>query len=276
MSEARSARVAVCQTEPVLLDLAANVRDTVDTVRGCVGRGADVVVLPELATSGYMFDSLDEARSTALPLSHPVFTDWREALGDGRTVLVAGFAEDGGDGRIFNSAVVLDRTGIRAVYRKTHLWNREKRFFTPGDRPPPVVDTEHGRIGVLICYDLEFPEMPRSLALAGADLIAAPTNWSRAEIRTGTEPPQVLVARAAARANHVFLAACDRRGVERGQHFTGGTMLIDPDGWPVATPGPDHVALADVDLATARDRALSPVNHVFADRRPELYSLGAP
>ncbi|ROO86262.1 putative amidohydrolase [Actinocorallia herbida] len=269
-------RVAVCQTEPVLLDLAANVRHTTETVRGCVARGADVIVLPELATSGYLFDGADEVRSMALPLTHSVFDGWRAALGEGDAVLVAGFPEAGASGKVYNSAVVLDRAGIRAVYRKTHLWHREKRFFTPGDHPPPVVETVHGRIGVLVCYDLEFPEMPRSLALAGADLIAAPTNWSRAEIRSGTEPPQVLVARAAARANHVFLAACDRRGTERAQPFTGGSIIIDPDGWPLATPAADHIAIADLPLPAARDRALSPVNHVFTDRRPHLYALNTP
>ncbi|MDX6742299.1 nitrilase-related carbon-nitrogen hydrolase [Actinocorallia sp. A-T 12471] len=267
------ARIAVCQTEPVLLDLAANVAATAAVVRDCVGRGADVIVLPELATCGYMFETVEEARAAAVGLDHEVFRVWRAALGSGDGVLVAGFAEAGADGRLYNSAVVLDRTGIRTVYRKTHLWHREKRFFTPGDLPPAVVETPHGRIGVLICYDLEFPEMPRTLALAGADLVAAPTNWSRAEIRTGSEPPQILMARAAARASHVYVAACDRRGVERGQEFTGGSVIIDPEGWPLATPTSDHIALADVTLPTARTRTLTPLNDLFTDRRPTLYTL---
>ena len=78
---------------------------------------------------------------------------------------------------IYNSAAVVDSSGVRAVYRKTHLWDRERLIFTPGAELPPVVETAHGRIGVLICYDLEFPELPRSLALRGADLICAPVNW---------------------------------------------------------------------------------------------------
>ena len=94
-------------------------------------------------------------------------------------MVVGGFCELGEGGRLFNSAAVVDRSGVLAVYRKLHLWNDESSWFTPGSEPAPVVDTVHGRIGVGVCYDIEFPELTRGLALAGADLVALPTNWPR-------------------------------------------------------------------------------------------------
>jgi 5-aminopentanamidase len=127
------------------------------------------------------------------------------------------------------------------------------------------------RGGLLICYDLDFPEVPRALALRGADLLAAPTNWGLLGRPPGEQPPQVLNIRAAARASHVFIAACDRTGTERGQHWTGGTAIVDAEGWVAATPGTDGIAIADLPLAAARDRKLSDLNDVFGDRRPELY-----
>ena len=138
---------------------------------------ADIIVLPELVTSGYMFESVQEAASVAITATDPLFAEWAAAAARGGAVVIAGFCERGDDGRIYNSAVVVDGSGVTGVYRKVHLWDREKLWFEPGPAPPTVFDTSAGRIGVLVCYDLEFPEMARSLALAGAELIAVPTNW---------------------------------------------------------------------------------------------------
>src|ERR1700689_1334076 len=102
---------------------------------------------------------------------------WPALAGEHQLVIVGGFCERGADGRLFNSAALVDASGTRVVYRKAHLWDQEKLVFTPGDAPPPVVETAIGRVGVMICYDLEFPEWVRLAALDGADLIAAPVNW---------------------------------------------------------------------------------------------------
>jgi 5-aminopentanamidase len=264
-------RVACCQLDPVILDVAGNMERGAQAIAAAVARGADIVVLPELASSGYMFDSAAELAAVALTPDDDRLSGWREPLRGGAALVVAGFPERGADGLFYNASVLLDADGVLAIYRKTHLWNREKLFFTQGGRPPPVVHTRHGRLGLLICYDLDFPEVPRALALRGADLLVAPTNWGLLGRPPGEQPPQVLNIRAAARASHVFIAACDRTGTERGQHWTGGTAIVDAEGWVAATPGTDGIAIADLPLAAARDRKLSDLNDVFGDRRPELY-----
>ncbi|WP_244928979.1 nitrilase-related carbon-nitrogen hydrolase [Nocardioides sp. W7] len=265
------ATVAVVQLAPRLLDLDANVELSVHAIETARERGADVIVLPELCLSGYMFETAAEVRSCAITAAHPVFARWAAALEGAPGLVVGGFAERSG-ADVHISAALVDASGVRAVYRKTHLWNREKRFFAPGTELPPVLDTPFGRVSVLICYDLEFPEMARSAALRGADLITVPTNWALDQRPYGDEPPQVMLARAAARTNHVYVACADRAGRERDQDFTGGSAIIDTAGWVLSLPRADQMAVAELSLSTARERQLSGVNHVFADRRPELYT----
>jgi predicted amidohydrolase len=251
-------RVACCRIAPKLGDLAAN-RDSV--LRALASAEADIVVLPELVTSGYVFESREEAEAVAIAADDPLLAEWG-AYG----LVVGGFCEQGADGNLYNSAAVVDSSGVLAVYRKTHLWDRERLFFTPGDAPPPVLDTRFGRIGVVICYDLEFPELPRSLALRGADLICAPVNWPLIETPPeGEHFAEQVIAMSAARVNRVFIAICDREGAERGIDWIGGSVIIGENGWIAGTT---H---ADLDLTRARDKTFSGLSDAFADRRPELY-----
>lgn len=263
----------VCQQiAPRIADLAVNSRLTIQAIRAAVDIGADVVVLPELATSGYVFESREEAASVAITSGHRLFNQWAVEASRGRSVVVGGFCELGDDGLLYNSAAMVDSSGLRAIYRKTHLWDREKLIFEPGSQSPPLLDTNAGRIGVLVCYDLEFPEMTRTLALADADLIVVPTNWPLVDRPPGERPPEVLIAMAAARTNRVFIACCDRAGLERGQEWTSGTTIIDQSGWVIATTHEEGPASVDVDLTLARMKALTGLSDVLADRRPELYS----
>ncbi|HEV2035445.1 MAG TPA: nitrilase-related carbon-nitrogen hydrolase [Candidatus Dormibacteraeota bacterium] len=263
----------VCQQiAPRIADLAGNCRLTIQAIRAAVDSGADVVVLPELATSGYVFESREEAASVAITSGHSLFTQWAVEAARGPSLVVGGFCELGDDGLLYNSAAMVDGSGLRAIYRKIHLWDREKLIFEPGSQSPPVLDTKAGRIGVLVCYDLEFPEMTRTLALADADLIVVPTNWPLVDRPPGERPPEVLIAMAAARTNRVFIACCDRAGAERGQEWTSGTTIIDQSGWVIATTHEEGPASVDVDLTLARMKALTGLSDVLADRRPELYS----
>jgi 5-aminopentanamidase len=124
---------------------------------------------------------------------------------------------------------------------------------------------------VLVCYDLEFPEMTRTLALAGAELIAVPTNWPYVPRPPGERAPEVTIAMAAARTNRVFVACCDRAGTERGQAWNQGTAIIDTDGWVVASQPEIGSATGDVQLGAAHDKSYTGLADAFADRRPELY-----
>ncbi|WP_347222341.1 nitrilase-related carbon-nitrogen hydrolase [Mycolicibacterium poriferae] len=264
------ARIGCCQLDPVLGDLPGNEARISAAISDAVSAGADVVVLPELATSGYMFADAAEARVAALAEDSPQFARWCALLGD--SIAVLGFCELGTDGRLYNSAAVLQSGGVTSVYRKTHLWDREKLIFTPGEQLPPVLETRHGALAVMVCYDLEFAELTRQVAVAGADMILAPVNWPQFPRPAGEHPGEVITAMSTARLNRVVVAVCDRAGVERGQVWTGGTVIVDPDGWIAAEAGPGvGTAVTDIDLARTRDKKLTEHVDLLADRRLDLY-----
>lgn len=257
------------QIAPVIGDFSYNRDLSAQAIAEAASAGADLVVLPELCLSGYVFDSTTEAAAMAVPRSHSVFDTW--ALAAGRAVVVGGFCERDASGKLYNSAAVVDASGLLEVYRKVHLWDSELKYFTPGDESPAIINTRAGRVGTLICYDLEFPEMVRALALSGADLIAAPSNWPLVDRPQGEHPPEVIIAMAAARVNRMAIACCDRAGTERGQVWTGGTAIVGVDGWLKATADGRGIARADLDLSASRDKAISERNDVLADRRPDIY-----
>jgi predicted amidohydrolase len=270
-------RVACQQIAPVVGDLAGNRRLTREAVREAVSAGARLVVLPELCTSGYVFDSPEEARACAEPAHGASLTAWSEEAARGDAVVVGGFCELREDGLLYNSAAVVDGQGLLGVYRKIHLWDQEQLVFEPGRECAPVIETRVGRLGVAVCYDLNFPEVARGLALAGADIVTVPTNWPRFPRPDGERPIEIALTMVTAHVSHVFVAACDRCGEERGVEWTGGSVICDEWGWPLAGPVPDHghgLLLAECDLTRARDKAWNERNDVLGDRRPELYQLG--
>ena len=267
-------RVAVCQLAPVVGDLEGNRARALAAIDDAAAQGARIVVLPELAASGYVFRDAAEARALAEPADGPTVAGWAARAAAHDLVVVGGFAEDAGGGTLYNSAAIVDASGPRAVYRKVHLWDAEPLVFTPGEAPPPVVDTPHGRIGTMVCYDVEFPEWVRLAALAGAELLCVPTNWPREGWPAGERPMEVVRAMASAATNRMAIALCDRCGPERGVDWVAGSSILGRDGWPLAGP-PERAApvtlLADVDLAASRDKALGPRNDALGDRRPALY-----
>jgi len=267
--------VACAQLEPVLGDEAGNVARTCRALHSAADLGAQIVVLPELASSGYAFTDRDEARRSAQPADGICVTAWAAVADSRGLVVVGGFCESDGTDAIYNSAVLIEGSEIRAVYRKAHLWDRERLIFDAGQEEPPVVDTHLGRIGVVICYDLEFPEWVRIPALAGAQLLAAPSNWPEAPRPAGERPGEVLRAQAGAGVNRMYIAVCDRVGTERGVDWVGGSVIIDPDGWCIAGGQPSTesgIVLAECDLSLAADKAVGGLSDIHADRRPGLYA----
>jgi predicted amidohydrolase len=267
--------VAAAQFGPVLGDPDANRETAARAVQVAAALGAELVVLPELCDSGYVFTGPDEARGLATRAADsPTLRQWRELAAAHGCAVVGGFCELGEDGLLYNSAALADRSGTRAVYRKAHLWDREKLVFTPGAAAPPVVDLAYGRVAVMICYDLEFPEWTRLAALDGADLIAAPVNWPAAPCPAGERPAEVTKVQADASVNGVYVVVADRCGRERGVDWISGTVIVGPDGYPLAGPvlaDRPSVLVADCDLAAARDKRINEHNDLLADRRPELY-----
>lgn len=267
-------QVACCQVAPRIGEADDNRARAQAAIEDAARSGAGVVVLPELCNSGYVFADADEAGRLAEPADGPTASGWARLARAHDLVIVGGICELDPDGAVRNSAVLIDRDGLRALYRKVHLWDREGLVFTAGSEPPPVVDTAIGRIGVMVCYDVEFPEWVRLAALRGAELLCAPVNWPQARRPPGERPGEVVRVQAAAATNRIFIAACDRIGRERGVEWTGGSVIVDCDGFPLAGPAQPKRAVtltARCRLADARDKRLNERNDVLADRRPELY-----
>jgi predicted amidohydrolase len=265
-------RVTCCQIPLRIGDTTGNRTTAAAAIEAAAADGAQIVLLPELASSGYMFADRAELASLAEPRDGPAITEWANLAEVFGLTIVAGFPEDAGD-RIYNSAAVVDRTGLRGVYRKTHLWDSENAVFDRADDLPLLIETEHGRIGVLLCYDVEFPEWVRAVALAGAELLCAPVNWPLLPRPDGERPTEMVRAMAGAGINRMPVAVCDRAGVERDQDWIGGSLITDADGYPVvvAQYGKPGNITADVDLTQARIKKFNQYNDVHGDRRTDLY-----
>ena len=261
-------RIGYVQTDPVFGRTEGNRRQ----VEELVGEhSADLLVLPELFATGYTFASADEARELAEPADGPTAQFLRVLARRVRGALVAGFAESDG-AAVYNSAMLVTGAGVLAVYRKIHLFNREKLWFLPGDRAPMVVDLGAARVGLMICFDWIFPETARSLALAGADVIAHPSNLVLPYCQAA------MVTRCLE--NRVLAVTANRIGVEeRGEDrfaFTGSSQVTGHDGTVLAHGPADRadIEVVEVDPGSARGKKLNPFNDLFADRRPALYRLG--
>jgi predicted amidohydrolase len=267
-------RIACCQIALAVGETDANRHAGLAAAEAAAADGASIVVLPELSASGYVFRDEAEARMLAEPPDGPTAAGWSTLARQLGVTVVGGICELGDDGLLYNSALVVDSSGIRACYRKAHLWDAEKLVFTPGSGSPPLVETAGTVLAVVICYDLEFPEWVRLPALAGAQLLCVPANWPAQPYPAGERPMDIVRAQAAAAINRMFIAVCDRVGCERGVDWVGGSAILDPGGWPVAGPAPgdrELIVVADCDLTAASDKRISERNDVLADRRPELY-----
>ncbi|WP_293910033.1 nitrilase-related carbon-nitrogen hydrolase [Deinococcus sp.] len=272
-------KVACCQVTLAVGDVAGNRARVKAAILNAAAAGAQVVVVPELANTGYMFADLAELQRHAEPLGGPTVREWTDLTSAHGLIIVGGLAEAGADGRVYNAAVMIDPSGLRASYRKAHLWDNENNnLFTPGTAAPPVVETALGRIGMMICYDLEFPEWVRTAALAGTDLLCAPVNWPLFPRPAGERPSEVVKVQAGASVNRMFIAVADRCGQERGQDWLGGSVIVDADGYPQTTLGlgREGMHVATLNLSDARNKHVSARNHVHTDRRTELYSTPEP
>jgi predicted amidohydrolase len=267
---AEMVRAGFVQTVPRFGDPEGNLR----RARGAVMEAPpfDVLVLPELFASGYVFRDRAELESFAEPVDGATVravTDWaRERHG----WIVAGFPERAG-ARVFNSAVLAGPDGTVHVYRKVHLFDRETTMFDPGDRPFETWDVDTGagrvRVGAMVCFDWVFPEAARSLALQGAELIVHPSNLVTQYCQDAMKTRCLE--------NGVYAVTANRAGEDdRGDarlRFTGRSQITGPRGQMIrrASRGGTSVAVEELDLGAARDKHITPRNDVLADRRPESY-----
>lgn len=261
-------RIACSQFAPVFGDLTANTNRIVSQIASI---DADVIVFPELATSGYFHVGTDEVSRIAEPLDGLHVQRIISAAINAGKVVVCGFAEHDGT-EFYNSAFIAGKGLDKPhVYRKTHLFYKETLGFSPGNTGFFVTYLPHldCHLGTMICYDWRFPESARTLALKGADVIVCPSNlvthvWRMAMPVRAFE-------------NKVYLAVANRTGAEHNAgedvHFNGqtaiysytGTVLVD------ASATDDAVVIAEIDPSETRSKSFNSINDIMKDRRPEWY-----
>jgi len=264
-------QVAVAQIDPQLGEKEQNLATCVVRMEAAAAAGAQLLVLPECAIPGYMFDSGEEAMPYAEEIPGPTTEALERESARLGLYVVCGLLERDGDA-LRNAAVLVGPDGLIGSYRKTHLpFLGVDRFVVPGDELR-VYDTPLGRIGIEICYDLRFPEVTRTLALKGADMVAHPTNFPMAaKIQTEL----ITVARAAE--NRIYLLTANRCGKERWGEFCGRSQIVDPFGVRLAETDEytQTLLLGEVDVEKARDKDyVIPGEYelyLFGHRRPELY-----
>ena len=261
--------LAVAQLTPARLDKEANLGRIESAMQQAADAGAQAILFPELFLTGYFLDR--QLAALAEPLDGPSLVRLSELAGRHHLLTICGWPESAGGPRPYNSAAVIERDGtVVGRYRKTHLFGREPEFFAAGDRLQ-AFDTSVGRIGVLICYDMEFPETARILALEGAAVLLTPT--------ANMDPYaayQAVYTRARAMENGVYVATANTVGQLDALHFFGESSVVGPAGDVMEMAGAEErILLVSVD--TSRLPPGDPTLRYLQHRRPELYrSLAQP
>ncbi|MBN1150171.1 cytidine deaminase [candidate division WOR-3 bacterium] len=261
-------RLSIVQFAPRVGEKDSNLRKIQDLVQRTTG---DVVVLPELATTGYAYPD----KKSLLPLADEFSEDnstvkvFTELSREKKCMLVAGFAQRQGDD-LFNSAGIFTPDGKKTVYNKLHLFSREKRIFKPGDSPPPLLVFKNAVFCPLICFDWFFTELFRLRTIDGAQVFLHCANlvlpWCQ----------RSMIERAIT--NRVFIATANRIGREReGKDdyvFTGNSQIVSPKGDVLSSIGLEEGILEEeIDPDLALDKNVTEENNSLADRRMDIYEI---
>lgn len=267
-------RVALVQ-EKVSPSGADNVDAVIAYLRQAASASIDLVVFPECFLTGYIYHSREEVNDHAVSLEDD---GWRRIVTVCRETgihVICGFLERD-SGRIYNSAALAGPNEIIGVHRKSHLplMGADRFVDLPLNEPLRVFHTDIGAIGICICYELRFPEVARTLALQGADLIAVPTNWIAKSRMLAEAFAQVRAAE-----NRVFLVTANRNDVDGDHAFMGASRVFSPEGAELLFADmASGLHAVDIDLAVAHDKRIifTPGTHevdTFKDRRPDIYLL---
>lgn len=233
---------------------------------------SDIIVFPELCTTGYDFRGREEARELAEPFKNDtIYAGLRKIASEKNKIIIYGFNEIDGLSLYNSCALVFPDENYDCLYRKTHLFFKERFSFNRGDTGFFVVDYKPFdlKIGPMICYDWRFPEAARTLALKGADLIVCPSNlvtnvWS-------------MVMPARALENKVYVAVCNRTGKENRNNeelaFNGLSALYSYNGTPLAVASVDgeEWVTAEIEQENTRNKSFNKYNDIFKDRVPQFY-----
>lgn len=267
-------QISAIQIDVRLGDTDFNLRQAAKWIRRAGREGSNLAVLPECMLAGYCFDSREEAFKAAIRLQDERWQMLIESVSEHQMHAVVGFLECDEQGRLFNAAAIVGPQGIVGSYRKVHLPQLGvDRFVDGGSQPYQVYPVGDALVGLAICYDSSFPEPSRVLGLKKADIIALPTNWPVAAVRTAEVVPP-----ARSMENHLYFVAANRVGQERRFLFCGRSSIHGPDGVELARAVEDseQILHAEADLAQARNKRIERTvgAHVidrFADRRPAFY-----
>jgi len=253
-------KVAAVQYEPRFGEKAYNVAALLELTARAAAGGVRLAVLPEMAFTGYCFADRDEVAPLAevVPGGPTVEAFAQLSAAHGIYVVLNLPEVEPSTGAFYNTSVLVGPEGYVGKYRKTHVYRDETRWARDGDLGIPVFETELGRIGLIICMDLDFVEPARIAALAGADVIACPTNWSGSRASWQARGLE----------NGVYVVCSNRCGEERGSTFCGQAAVVGPDGLYLAVlPQGDGMAVAEVNLEqSTAARAVA-----LARRRPAEY-----
>src|SRR3989338_3591320 len=229
---------------------------------------ADLLVLPELFATGYTFTSKEEVKTFAETSNEETTNFLKEISTKTGAVIVAGFIEKNG-GKNYNSSIMVYKNKVIDTYRKIHLFNKEKLWFTPGNKKLSVHNINGMKIGMIVCFDWIFPEVSRTLALSGAQIITHPSNLVMPYCQ------QAMVTRCLE--NRVFAVTANRIGNEkRGKDnftFTGGSQITSFDGKILSSAPKDKtsIGIVEVDIGKANNKMLNDYNDVLKDLRVEFY-----
>jgi predicted amidohydrolase len=259
-------KIATVQNSPVFGEKEKNINDLLKMMDST---GAELYILPEMSYSGYQLVSKEEVAALADKVDSDNimrFAEWSKAHG---SAVILGFPEAAEDGKIYNSSVFITPEGERYIYRKSHLFYKEKIFYAPGNTGFFVKEWHGVRIGQAICFDWYFSESFRTLALLGADLIAHCTNI--------VMPYFQRAAFARAIENKVYIATSNRIGTEErdGEKlvYTGESVIVDPLGNYLVDAPSDKTGVftAEIDTKLSRNKKLNDFNDVIGDRRTIFY-----
>ncbi len=255
-------KIGVLQNHPRFLRVRENITDALGLMEKS---RADLWVLPEFFATGYNFKTKEEVSSVAEPVSGGMTSGLlRSWAKKNDCAIIAGLPEKSG-AKLYNSAVFVTGNSV-SVYRKTHLFGAEKKFFSPGNTGFWTRSFKGVQVGVMICFDWFFPESARTLALKGAQVILHPSNlvlpWA----------PEGMKIRSLE--NRVFAATANRVGSERGLRYIGSSQITNPRGEVLSRLGKTRpgISVVSIDPSKALDKKINKANDLFKDRREKFYA----
>jgi len=266
----RKVKVALGQITSRVGDVEYNVRKARKFIDQAAGKGADIICLPELYATGYNLNLLEEkVVSLSRKYGQFISNEMSKAAKENNIYVIASFGEvNESDNKLYNASVLYNHRGDRVgTFYKTHAFALEKKYFTEGCQYP-VFNTDIGKIGILICYDVGFPEAARTLCLKGAEIIFIPSAW-----RVEDENAWLLNIPSRALENQLYTVGVNRSGHEGGLYLFGNSMTCNPFGKIIMQMDydSDDIALCEIDLDEI-EKCRNNMGYLM-DRRPEIYQL---